>query len=261
MLSAIIHGKAGRIDVSSKTENISWRELYKSREDLLTAAFFSRWSYLSNNSQHILMSNWIDKKSDFKDFKIINFWPRYNLPDKEELSYIEPDILIEFERSNVLIEVKPPLGGDQYFQQWEKEIAGYYSWADSNNIEKPLYFLAIGRIGNVEQKWKDNVLDKKSRKPEQIIAIKWRPIASSIFNLLESKNIKSSDAHILTDILKALELYGIFGHKFQWNDFHKKEKELPTIDLGTFSAFKNVKSKQKILNSPLNLEVFHQWMI
>ncbi|MDE0565576.1 MULTISPECIES: hypothetical protein [Shewanella] len=41
MLQAIIHGKAGRID-GDKGQSISWREVFKGREDLMTAAVFGR---------------------------------------------------------------------------------------------------------------------------------------------------------------------------------------------------------------------------
>ena len=52
MLNAIIHSKAGRIELDHDEKSPSWRQLYKKREDLLTAAFFSRFTYLSGLLQH-----------------------------------------------------------------------------------------------------------------------------------------------------------------------------------------------------------------
>lgn len=40
MLNAIIHGKSGRVNLDGEATSISWKQLYKKREDLLTAAFF-----------------------------------------------------------------------------------------------------------------------------------------------------------------------------------------------------------------------------
>ena len=46
MLKAVVHGKAGRVDSNGDGVNQSWRQLFKSYEDLLTAAVFTRWGYL-----------------------------------------------------------------------------------------------------------------------------------------------------------------------------------------------------------------------
>lgn len=37
MLKAVLHGKAGRIE-QDDNESVSWRKLFKSHEDLMTAA-------------------------------------------------------------------------------------------------------------------------------------------------------------------------------------------------------------------------------
>ena len=48
MLNAIIYGKAGRMGWDGQKESLSWRQVFQTREDLLTATFFERFSYLSD---------------------------------------------------------------------------------------------------------------------------------------------------------------------------------------------------------------------
>ena len=231
MLTAIIKGKAGRLDFNTGDENIRWRELFKTREDLLTAAVFSRWSYLSNETQHHLMHQWFSGKGDFKKFQGIEFWPKYDLPDNKDRQSVEPDVLIKFEGFNVLIEVKPPSGGNQYLEQWKNEIEGYYSC--ENNKDIPLYFLAIGRIKNVKYRSNNEFFPR----PALIHAISWKIIAHTIYDFSKSTN-NNQDRRILKDVLEALGLYGVVGHKFLFRDFFKPNNKLPSLELSYFQRWK-----------------------
>lgn len=232
MLKAIIHGKAGRISIDGKDERVSWRDMFRSREDLLTAAIFSRWAYLSSKMQKHFICSWfgVDAKTShiFDCFQDIHFWPKFYLTDNSERSYVEPDVLIQFETVNVLIEVKPPLGGDQYFEQWRNEITGYFSWDE--NEDKPLYFLAIGRVDAVNKTWYKNIMEMKGdKKPEKINAHKWKQVAESLFIMQKNDNVMAPDRRIISDMLSALELYGVRGHDFLWSDFGNSKKLLPNL--------------------------------
>ncbi|MFK5915556.1 MAG: hypothetical protein QM484_14410 [Woeseiaceae bacterium] len=275
MLKAVLHGKAGRVELDGKVESISWRKLFSSGEDLLTAAIFTRWSYLSDNAQNQLMCNWfnVDENSehDFTTFKDIQFWPQYDLAEIEGRKYVEPDVLIQFEDFNLLIEVKPPLGGDQYLEQWQNEITGYFSW--EGNDSKPLYFLAIGRTDNVDDEWCQNIMEADGEKPKMLHALTWKPVAKSMYNLLKNGDLLPQDMRILSDMLNALELYGTRGYDYLWADFEKKS--LPEISFETMSMFKlpYIKNDMEIddfmhnyqfvdmLNryNILNLEIMKKW--
>ena len=78
MLKAVLHGKAGRIE-QEDNEAVSWRKLFKSHEDLMTAAVFGRFSYLSPNVQSHLLQQWLGCDEDFSTFEHIEFWPTYQL--------------------------------------------------------------------------------------------------------------------------------------------------------------------------------------
>ena len=239
MLNAVLHGKAGRVTLDDGKKSISWRQLYKTREDLLTSAFFTRFTYLSAEIQHHLLQSWLSPDEDFTDFKDVEYWPRYDLPEDVNGAYVEPDLLLNFGSCDVLIEVKPPGGGSQYLGQWKKQLTGYF---ENNSEVKPLYFLAIGKIENVVD---TAAIEKIVGQYEQLIvvkAIEWKPIAIELYSLQLSHTLRAQDQRVLSDMLMALELYGIQAYEPKWSDFTKLPSKL---DLSVMQSWPVASKKNK----------------
>ncbi len=231
MLNAIIHGKAGRIHIEKDTESLSWRQLYKQREDLLTAAFFSRFTYLSGLIQHRLLKNWLGT-GDFTGFKSIEYWPRYDLPDNNNREVVEPDLLLRFEDCDVLVEVKPPQGGTQYQEQWKNEIEGYFAQDDA----KVLYFLAIGQVGNTLKNLDLDSIHNQYRLLKVLEAKDWQPIAHQLYQLQKSHQLDAQDSRIVEDMLQSLELYGIRAYELKWSHIKKLYSE-QLLDMNAIGAW------------------------
>lgn len=218
MLNAIIHGKASRLDLDGDSQSLSWRQLYKKREDLLTAAFFSRFTYLSGLLQHQLLKKWLGGVGDFTTFKGIDFWPSYELTERKDRKLVEPDLLLRFKDCDLLIEVKPPQGGNQNYEQWQLEIEGYYAQEDKI---QPLYFLAIGRVGNVLDKLNIEAIREKHENFQAANVIEWKPIAYQLYKLKQCNELDAQDHRVVDDMIKALELYGIRAFDLRWDDLEK----------------------------------------
>jgi hypothetical protein len=214
LLQAILSGKAGRIDVGGKGESVSWKQLYQTREDLLTSAFFNRFAYLSPIIQHRILKFIFDGTGDFTCFEGIDYWPKYDLPDRDDRQFVEPDLLIKFKDFDLLVEVKPPQGGNQYVDQWRAEIEGYF--AQEQDV-KEIYFLAIGRIESVSKIERDSLFRHDQYKLKGLAIISWKFVAKNLFQLLHSDEPLTQDKFILSDMLGALSLYGIRGNDLHWN--------------------------------------------
>jgi hypothetical protein len=239
MLNAVYHGKAGRVNVDGQSK--SWRQLYKTYEDLLTSAFFTRFTYLSGEIQQRLLESWLDTTNvDFSDFKGAEFWPDYSLPDEVNGVYVEPDLLLSFGNCDVLVEVKAPRGVIQSLGQWKKEIKGYF---EDGKETKTLYFLAIGRIEKVE--YEVDAIEEIVRqnvKLEAIKPIEWKPIADHLYRLILTNTLGVQDHRVISDMLKALELYGIQGYEPKWSDFAKLET---TLDINVMESWPVSPKKNK----------------
>ena len=149
MLQAILHGKAGRIEQDE--ESISWRDAFKRSEDQLTAAFFGRVPYLSDSALGALLRFLLgaDNPIDPSTFDKLELWPYLELkpehadPEKEP-KHVEPDVILRFKNSLVVIEVKPPFGGDQHQDQWKDQVDAVVSNTDVKTYGDRLYYVALG---------------------------------------------------------------------------------------------------------------------
>ena len=222
MLKAVIHGKAGRV-IGDQEQSVSWSSLFKAREDLLTSTIFERFYYLSDDIQLKLLNYWFEGHygvvpTYFGELEGITYWPRYTHQHDLGSNQVEPDLIINFTECNIIIEVKPPAGGDQYLWQWRKEIE---SFIQSEDIQgKPLYFLAIGRINQVNAANWGNKLLKEFDELKGLAALKWDVVTEHIVNTLKKYiHVSKQDARILEDMLSGLSLYGLQISPFKWDDF------------------------------------------
>ncbi|WP_413796566.1 hypothetical protein [Kosakonia cowanii] len=200
MLHAILNSKARRVDVSAKAAQ-SWRSVFQNYEDLLTAAFWGRISYLSQEAIQALLSSLLATDTGpWGKFESLTFWPKYPFPDEldsavapwinEKDKYAEPDVVLTFEHATLMVEVKPPEGGQQYQQQWCKEI---YAWKNSEEAQQALHFLAIGNFYGLE----------------------WREVRAKMEHPASGWSTEQ-DQRIVADCLRALELYGIRAPLLPW---------------------------------------------
>jgi len=257
MLKAILHGKAGRIE-HNKDDSVSWSSLFKTREDLLTSTVFERFYYLSEKVQQNILQHWFQKyhgsiPTSFATLENISYWPRFTHIHDEGSNVVEPDLILNFAECNIIVEVKPPAGGDQYFHQWQKEIASFLQSEEYQG--KPLYFLAIGRISVLDiEQWATGLL-KQYVGLNGLAALEWAEVTEHILTLTKDTELTKQDERILNDILEGLSLYGLQISPFKWCDFIQY-KDFPSLSL-THAYFighsnKRVSSNAKKMNELLN---------
>lgn len=226
MLKAVLHGKAGRIQLSQSEKNISWRQIFKGREDLLTAVFMSRVPYLSAFAFDRLMSFLIgdDALRKLGTFQEINFWPYFHLDQgNEQIRGVEPDIVLYFENGIVLIEVKPPFHGVQNIGQWKRElhaVAQQYLKEDPSS-EKNICFLALGGNGasGILMDAAEKKIGELGGTNYQLNQREWQEVVDFIAHWENEEATLPSDQAILKDWLSAFELWELFKTShFKWSD-------------------------------------------
>ncbi|MEI4549797.1 hypothetical protein [Pseudoalteromonas spongiae] len=218
MLTAILNNKAGRIEQGD--ESLPWRDVFKTYEDLLTATVFERFNYLSQHTQHrfisFLLEGTLDKSIlDLGRLLNIEYWPRFSIENNSQSS-VEPDLILCFENANVLIEVKPPSGGGQYYAQWEREVSALKN--NSRYTNKKLYFVALGGVNEAIH---NGELTKLKGKFSDFIThaniLNWQQVASFLLN--DCKGCDERDTRIINDMIAAIGLYGVNTLNLNWQQF------------------------------------------
>ena len=267
MLMAILNNKAGRIE-NAQGDAVSWREVFKAYEDLLTSTFFERFSYLDQMSQITILAKCFDKdklclSSDLGELEKIEYWPRFTLINDQQ-SFVEPDVILCFEKVNILIEVKPPSGSEQYFEQWSREVKGLLN---SNFKHKPLYFLALGGVSKDEVNQQLERLENDFKVLKYAAAKNWHELVPMLKELLVTSELR--EHRVVKDMIAALGLYNVHIQNFGWKDFtlaslkpitlnHKYLLEKERLNIDSKLRFDNI---PKASFQPFSLNSIIKWKL
>jgi hypothetical protein len=207
MLQAVLRNKAGRVE--HQGQSFRWRELFKRNEDLLTATVFGRLPYLSDDAFKAVLNLLIGSEQavQLSPFVTIDLWPR--LTEWEERGYVEPDVILRFERELVMIEVKPPFGGSQSHDQWQAQMKALDVETEYQGYER-IYFVALG---NTLRTSLAIAADLPRFVP--MTQLEW----ADIRRLLQDESLFSAcrqDAAIRQDWLEAFRLFGMLPAVPSW---------------------------------------------
>lgn len=211
MLTTIIKGKAGRVQLPGSDASLSWREVFRRNEDLLTGVVFGRFRYLSKEALAAVMDSLLDGKASITlgELQSIELWPR--LERLEGRSFVEPDVLLTFQGAAVLVEVKPPYGGDQYVGQWRAEIqalAAEYR-AKERDPMSAVHFVALGR--NMRAQRSGDIEELQGELHGEfsltIQCREWEDLIEFV-STWQSAGVASDDA-VFDDWMQAFDLFGL----------------------------------------------------
>ncbi len=225
MLTTIIHGKAGRVRLPDSGIGVSWRDIFRKNEDLLTGTFFGRIRYLSEPALELFMGQLIGAKyaSELGALEDIEFWP--HLSGLEGRSWVEPDVLIEFEEATLLIEVKPPFGGEQSTVQWRAQIGALLAECKQKIRETApvVHYVALGRNRSLKGEISMDFGEASSFFDLVIHCREWEDVFDSIPQWIEDgQNTNSSifrtDISVFSDLLESLDLFEMNTRQLKpWN--------------------------------------------
>lgn len=203
MIVAIKRGKAA---VNFKGVDIAWQELFSKSEDSLTASVFGRLLYLPTDMLiHILSTACYGNKLDGDCGRLIKseFWPKWDAEETTNTNYIEPDVHMQFEKFDLLIEAKRGKENKQTKEQWQNQITAY------RNVygHKKLYLIALDGLNTNKSEIIGNV---------NVIKCTWASLLKTIqtkLKELEKRELSDQDfviKNILNDLIIAFDVHSYF---------------------------------------------------
>ena len=234
MLRAVLSGKAGTIRRDGSELSMSWREAFRANEDLLTAAFFGRLPYLSDNARANLMELMIgDGAKSLGELVEFDLWP--HLKKLEGRRLVEPDVVVRFENATVMVEVKPPGWGGQSFAQWKAEIDALTKEMEADDGEFPdvVHFVALG--GNGFKLTAEQRSDISENRPFtlHVHQREWEQVAAGLTSLDFSTS--AGDSAVVSDLMAVLRLYGVSKPVPRWRSLLEFSAD-HALDLTCFTS-------------------------
>lgn len=249
MLTAIAKGKAGRITFPGIEASVSWREVFRCSEDLLTAVFFGRLRYLSDNGITSVLGVLIGQEAadSLGELHDVEFWP--HLTGLKDRSWVEPDVLLHFESGLVLVEVKPPFGGDQYLEQWQAEVHSLVAECRDGERSAPevVHFLALGRNNWTAGEHEPDDFDTEGCFELLIHTLEWETILAAIPNW--ASDCSRADAAVFEDWMRAFELFGLHHEvTLSWREL--LAWDVPPLSLTALSWWSTLNTERATQDAP-----------
>ena len=166
------------------------------------------------------------------------FWPKWNPNNTSNSTYVEPDLIIRFNKLDIIVEAKFQDGDGQYKEEWEREIQAYKN--EYLNDQKDFILLAIGGNSNYKEEiidsckilktnWSD-LLDyviKTKKIYEKDVSTYANASLKRIFDLtLEGFNImgeyeykRKADLTVITQIYTLTKMFSEVCNKRETNDY------------------------------------------
>ena len=205
----ISRGKAGRLQLPGSDLQLGWRDVFRRNEDLLTGVIFSRFRFLSPTGLVQAMGLLLGEKhaEALGSLETIEFWPR--LTGLSERSWVEPDVLLTFEKATVLVEVKPPFGGSQSVGQWRAEVMAFLTECAKGERDYPslLHFVALGRNRKDDIESHEPLVDACEDFDLLVHRREWDALWRPLPDLME--RCERADKAVFDDWLEAFALFGL----------------------------------------------------
>ncbi|TFF41665.1 hypothetical protein [Pseudomonas sp. RIT623] len=210
MLTAILHGKAGRVGLDG--QSLSWREVFRRREDLLSAVLFGRMPYLSDQAQAHFATLLLGQEiaQALGPLEDIAFWPKLG---KEGAGFVEPDVVIEYTQHRILVEVKPPAGGKQSLAQWRVELQALYLQDDDS---KQTVLLALGNNPARWKQWVATLQSEYADRQLRVVCREWKALHKDL--VAHSTRSQGRDARVYDEWLQAFRLFGMSVEALPFRD-------------------------------------------
>ena len=136
-----------------------------------------------------------------------DFWPKLNPEKTENSKSVEPDVLIEADGIDVIIEVKKEDGGGQNSEQWEKEIQAVLNKQRDKNEKKGIILIALGD-NNTEDKQPTIKVGKES---VNVYRVSWQTLVDVVCDKYDKlpKNYGGNVCRILNDVQQLFRKLGM----------------------------------------------------
>lgn len=257
MLRAIISGKAGRIVLDGVEHRVSWREVFRRSEDLLTAAIFSRVRYLSPELLSSFMAQLVEPEvaASLGPLDRVDFWS--NLEGTHGRVRVQPDLMMWFAHALVIVEVKPPFGGDQYIDQWQAQVHAVVHLATKGEVSVPerVHFVGLGQNKfSIDQEALES-FKTEGKFDLSLHKVEWSHL-TAVMPVLRNE-ATGSDAAVLDDWISAIELFGMVTPAFTWSSLASWAQKL-NLNTGDLVAL-GVKSLATSDKAPLTWDALIQF--
>lgn len=211
-------------------------------EDPKTSAIFENLILLPDNVfWHLFRASCFDShRLPIHSGKLLsyNFWPHWDKTGTNNTNFIEPDLFLQFENFDVIIEAKYGDLGGQCDYQWKQEIVAY---SNEYGFDKPFLFIAIGgnmstHTENIKVKGKDVLIYKCNWLSLLISVNKYSKELDGItipdYNLFATQRL-------LDNIVLAFNVNGVYNIKW-FNTMEQQHTIISPSSIDGFSTYFNM---------------------